>query len=155
MIQLVLRETVHNLRLWLAAGPLLALTAGMLTIVFSLRSLDESLAEEELGLMDQYDATLLALILLASLGATAVAVYQAALRTRRRTGYIVIGGLNPSGAAAMFTQQVLGICVVATVVGIAGGWAGAPQASQFIAWASSGRSDLTGHTDTHAIVGAG
>ncbi|MDR2380138.1 MAG: hypothetical protein LBE08_03020 [Bifidobacteriaceae bacterium] len=152
---LAFRELGSNLRLWLAAGPLICLTGAMLTIVFSLRSLDESLAEEELGLMDQYDATLLAFTLLGSLAATAVATYQAAQRTRRRTAYLAIAGLAPASAAANFTRQVLVICGVATLVGIGVGWASAPAASQFIAWASSGRADLVGRTDTHAIVGAG
>jgi hypothetical protein len=150
-----LREFATNIRLWLAVGPLLFLTAGMLTIVFSLRSFEESLAEEEIGLMDQYDATLLAFVVLTTLGATAVAIYQTAQRTRPRTAYLAIAGLAPSGAAAHLTRQVLAVCSVAAIGGILAGAASAPTASRFIAWASSGRADLVGRTDTHAIVGAG
>ncbi|MDR2454504.1 MAG: hypothetical protein LBD51_08220 [Bifidobacteriaceae bacterium] len=154
MIAVLWREVMTGARLWIAAGPLIGLTAGLLTIVFSLRSLGESLAEEEVGLMDQYDATLLAFILLTALGATTVAVYQAAMRTRRRSAYLAIAGLAPSNAAAHFTRQVLAVCTAASLAGIGVGWASAPAASRFIAWASSGRADLVGRTDTHAIVGA-
>jgi hypothetical protein len=104
--------------------------------------------------MNQYDATLLAFILLASLAATAIAVYQAAVRTRRDTAYLAVAGLGPANASAHFTRQVLAVCTAATVAGVGLGWALAPAAGGFIAWASSGRDDLVGHTDTHAIVGA-
>ncbi|MDR2347101.1 MAG: hypothetical protein LBD90_00470 [Bifidobacteriaceae bacterium] len=154
MIALLWREVVTNVRLWLAAGPLIGLTAGLLTVVFSLPSGGESLAEEEVGLMDQYDATLLAFILLTSMAATAVAVYQVSVRTRRRTAYLAVAGLPPTTASGHFTRQVLAVCSVASLAGIGVGWASAPAASQFIAWASSGRDDLVGRTDTHAIVGA-
>jgi cell division protein FtsX len=154
MIPLTLREMITNLRLWLAAGPLLALTAALLTITFSMRSLNESLGEEEVGLMDQYDATLLALVLLAGLGACAVSVYQAALGSRRRIAYQAIAGLAPSGASGQFTHQVVGIAAVSAAIGTVIGWATAPQAMRFIAWASSGRGDLTGRTDAHAILGS-
>ncbi|MDR2565982.1 MAG: hypothetical protein LBC97_07965 [Bifidobacteriaceae bacterium] len=154
MIPLAVREMLTNIRLWLAAGPLLGLTAALLTITFSMRSLNESLADEEVGLMDQYDATLLALVLLAGVGATAISVYQAAQRTRQRVARLAIVGLTPSGAASQFSHQVVGIAAVSSVVGIVLGWATAPQAMRFIAWASSGRGDLRGHTDAHAILGA-
>jgi hypothetical protein len=130
------------------------LTATMLTIVFSLRSLAETASEEELGLMDQYDATLLALVVVAALGATAVAITQAAIRTRQRTAFLVIGGLPPAAAASHFTRLVLGVCVAASAAGVAAGWILAPAASRFIAWASSGRPGLTGRADVHALVGA-
>jgi hypothetical protein len=154
MTPLAIRELLTNVRLWLAAGPLMGMTAALLTITFSMRSLNESLAEEEVGLMDQYDATLLALVVLAGLGATAIAVYQAAQRTRRRVAYQAIAGLTPSAASSQFSHQVVGISAVSAVAGIAAGWASAPQAMRFIAWASSGHSDLAGRTDAHAILGS-
>ncbi|MDR1442299.1 MAG: hypothetical protein LBJ02_07930 [Bifidobacteriaceae bacterium] len=154
MIPLAVRELLANLRLWLAAGPLLGLTAALLTIAFSMRSLKESLGEEEVGLMDQYDATLLALVLLAGLGATTVAVYQAALRTRRRVAYQAIAGLTPSAASSQFSHQVVGIAAASAAVGIVIGWACAPRAIRFIAWAGSGHGDLVGHTEAHALLGS-
>ncbi|MDR1187438.1 MAG: hypothetical protein LBK95_08280 [Bifidobacteriaceae bacterium] len=154
MTPLAIRELLTNLRLWLAAGPLMAMTAALLTVTFSMRSLSESLAEEEVGLMDQYDATLLALVILAGLGATTVSVYQAAQRTRRRVAYQAIAGLTPSAASSQFTHQVVGIAAASAVCGIAVGWAFAPGAMRFIAWASSGHGDLAGHTDAHAILGS-
>ncbi|MDR0593894.1 MAG: hypothetical protein LBG60_11675 [Bifidobacteriaceae bacterium] len=153
MIPLTVREMLTNLRLWVAAGPLAALNAALLTITFSMRSLNESLEEEEIGLMDQYDATLLALALLAGLGTMAVAVHQVAQRTRRRVAYQAIAGLTPSGASGQFTHQVVGIAACSAGVGIVIGWAASPAAMRFIAWASSGRADLRGQTDAHAILG--
>ncbi|MDR1633715.1 MAG: hypothetical protein LBS27_02065 [Bifidobacteriaceae bacterium] len=154
MTPVAMREMFTNLRLWMAAGPLLGLTAALLTITFSMRTLNESLAEEEVGLMDQYDATLLALVLLAGLATATVSVYQAAQRTRRRVARLAIAGLTPSGAATQFSHQVVGIAAVSSVIGIVLGWAVAPQAVRFIAWAGSGRGNLRGQTDAYAIVGA-
>jgi predicted lysophospholipase L1 biosynthesis ABC-type transport system permease subunit len=151
---LALRELLSNLRLWLAAGPLLALTAALTTITFSMRSLNQALAEDEVGLMDQYDATLLALVLLAGLAATTVSVYQVAQRTRRRVANLAIAGLTPSGASTRFSHQVMGVAAVAAAVGICVGWATAPVAMRFIAWASSGHAGLEGRTDAHAILGS-
>ncbi|MDR0365444.1 MAG: hypothetical protein LBH68_01235 [Bifidobacteriaceae bacterium] len=148
------REMTHNLRLWVAAGPLLALTSAMLTVVFSMRSATETAAEEEVGLMDQYDGTLLALVLLSGLATAAVAIRQTALRTRRRTAYFSIAGLNPSVASTGFIQQLMGIAAIFTVLGALLGWAISPFAVELIAWATSGRHDLVGHTDIHAITGA-
>lgn len=104
--------------------------------------------------MDQYDATLLALVLIAGLGAMAVSVRQAAQRSRRRIAHLAIAGLAPSGAGSQFSHQVVGIAAVSAALGIVVGWASAPQAMRFIAWASSGRGDLRGETNAHAILGS-
>jgi predicted lysophospholipase L1 biosynthesis ABC-type transport system permease subunit len=152
--RLVLHSTLRNIRLWLAAGPLIALTTAVLVAVFSMRTVGGDLEAEEVGLMDNYLATMLALTLVAALGSTAVAVDRAASRSRQRIGRFSLVGLSPTYAMTLFYHQIVALACLFVAVGLAvGAWI-TPAAIQVIVRASSGHVGVTGHVDTHALVGA-
>ncbi|MDR1824236.1 MAG: hypothetical protein LBR27_02700 [Bifidobacteriaceae bacterium] len=158
MTRLVLRATLRNIRMWIAAIPLIALTTAVLVAVFSMRTAGQGLQdleEEEAGLMDNYTAVILALTLIAALAAVGVAVDRAASRSRQRIGFFAIAGLSPTYASTLFYHQVVALAGLAVLLGLGLGAAMTPGAVELVVWAGAGHVGVIGAVDAHALVGAG
>jgi putative ABC transport system permease protein len=153
MILAALREARTNLRLWFAIGPIIMLATALMLIVFSMRDLSVHTTEGE-SAMQRTDATLLAVVLAATLAILAISINQAVGASRRRYAMFELVGMAPSGARSMLTQQVVICTVVATGLGLALGVATARPVVHLLSRVGTETRPVSGHIDAHALVGA-
>ena len=119
MIQVAVREALVNTRLWLAAGPLLALSTALMVIIFSVEVPEANTTElPHTPSIDPTEATMLALTMLATMATLAVTVDRAVAHTRPRFAKYELAGMTPSGARTLLQQQVTVMTGVSVLAGL-------------------------------------